>query len=286
MARAHLAQSSCFLFPGQWKPRAFVKFLTERKITLTSLVPAQVYDLVHAGLVCPPFLRAVVVGGAHLGESLYLRARKLNWPLLASYGLTECASQVATASLNSLKEKKPPLLQALSHVRIKIIRGEIALKSPSLLTGFVPLLSDERRSEFQDPKKAGWYFTQDRGRLRKGFLQVEGGEQIKILGEKVNLKNLEETLTHILLESDFPGRCVLLPVPAQREGFQLVLVSDVFNRLALGRVVRQFNSRVSPFEKIGSIYFVPQIPLTGLSKISHSGLREKLGFSRLKRGNF
>ncbi len=277
LARAHLSRSFCVSYGKKWSAKSFVDFLTEYKITLSSLVPTQVYDIVKAGQSCPSSVRTVVVGGENLNEALYLSAVNLGWPLLPSYGLTEAASQVATADISSLNKKEMPLMKVLSHIQLKIVRGEIAIQSESLLTGFVPLSSDSF-SEFQDPKENNWYFTGDQGVLKSSFLRIENSNQIKILGEKVNLKNLEEELMNILLKEPVSGKCVLLPVPEEREGFQMALVSDVFDRSVLSRVIQRFNEKVSPFERIRKVYFLPLLPLTGISKISQSALLEKLGF--------
>ena len=332
LARAHLSGSPYFAYDGKWSAKAFLDFLNEHKITLSSLVPTQVYDLVKAGLNCPSFVKAIVVGGESLSPSLYKAARDLNWPLLPSYGLTECGSQVATAELGSLRGKKYPPMRVLSHVQVKVVREEMALRSESLMSGFVPLLDlkdldlkkgqvfwvpacagmtslagmtsvagrageaevkEERGFRIKSGmtgvagmmKKAGimeegWYFTGDKGELREDFLQVKKASQIKIRGEKVNIKNLEETLMSILLKkSEVLGRCFLLPVPSEREGFQLSLVSDVFDPKIMSEVIKEFNKHVSPFEKIQQFYFVPELPLTGISKVSKQALLEILGFS-------
>ena len=279
LARSHLSRSSCFSYKkGRWSARDFLLFLKQNKITLSSLVPTQVYDIVQEALPCPPSLRAVVVGGDRLPFSLYTSARKLNWPLLPSYGLTECSSQVATAELSSLASRSFPRMKLLSHVQAQMVNQEIVLQSKSLLTGFLPL-SHDHQGEFQEPEKKGFYFTGDRGRKEGEFLYVESPDQIKILGEKVHLKSLEEEFMAVLLKEGFSGRGVLLPVPEKRRGFQLVLVSDVFNRPALFRIVAGFNKRVSSFEKIRQVYFLSSFPLTDISKISRAALWEKLGFS-------
>ena len=142
------------------------------------------------------------------------------------------------------------------------------------------LFSPSLKSEFQDPKNKGWYFTGDKGELREDFLQVKSLNQIKILGEKTNFKNLEEILMSILLKrKQMLGRYFLLPVPSEREGFQLSLVSDVFDRQVQFELIKEFNEQVSPFEKIQLFYFVPELPLTGISKVSKQALLEILGFS-------
>ena len=277
LARVHLSRSSYFIYKKKWSAKEFLLFLNEHKITITSLVPTQVYDLVRAHLVCPPFLRTVVVGGAYMSKTLYQEARSLGWPLLPSYGLTECGSQVATASLDSLNQPEYPRLKVLPHVSLKIVLGKIFIQSRSLLTGFIPL---SEFASFQDPKKDHWYCTEDKGILVKGLLEVDHSptDTIKILGEKVNLKNLREELMGILLKNkNVPGRYFLFSVPNERSGFQIALVTDVFDDQT-PQIISSFNRKVSSFEKIQQFYFVPSLPLTDISKISQPALLEILGF--------
>ncbi len=298
LARAHLSHSSYFLFQEKWSAASFLAFLNRNKITLSSLVPAQVYDIVRAKLPCPSFLRAVVVGGESLSPILYPAARKLNWPLLPSYGLTECASQVATAELDTLipnrcgfargipdqyNKMEMPKMKILSHAQLKIVHQEIGIRSRSLLSGFVPLLPSSSRLEFQNPGPGGWYFTGDKGSLEGAFLQVDNSAQIKILGEKINLGDLEETLMNVVLKKkEISGRYILLPVPSEREGFQIALISDVFYRPILADLIQEFNKKVSPFERIRKFYFVPQLTFTDISKLSKPALLEKMAFSSEK----
>ncbi len=280
LARAHLSRSACISYKGKWQVRSFLDFLNRYQITLSALVPAQVYDLVKAKIKCPPSLRLVVVGGGALSEALYRSARMLNWPLLPSYGLTECSSQVATQEIEHLSKKESSKLKILSHVQVKVDDQEIALRSESLFTGFVPLLPN-LRGEFQDTKKNGWYFTGDKGYMEAPYLWIESARQIKILGEKVNMKILDEKLMNILLKRSRFGHCFLLPLPSEREGFQIALVSDIFQRDILSSIIQQFNKKVSPFERIRQFYFVPEMELTSLSKVSKSALQKKLGFPSL-----
>ena len=282
LARSYLSESTYIHFSKKWNPHKFVSFLKENKISLSSLVPTQIYDLVQARLVCPNKLRAVIVGGGALHPSLYQKAREQGWPLLPSYGLTECCSQVATASLHSLKTYNFPSLQILPHIKVKISNQEILLNSQSLLTGFVPLqLHSKNKTNFIDPKEENWFFTKDQGQKKGSFLEIINNEQnsIKILGEKVNMRKLEDLLMKLLLQKKIKkGSYYILPVPSPREGFQIALVSDIFDLSILSTLIQEFNQEVSPFEKIQQFYLLPFIPQTGISKISRAALRKSLGF--------
>ena len=282
LARSYLSESTYIPFSKKWDPHQFVSFLKENKISLSALVPTQIYDLVQAKLICPDKLRTIIIGGGALHPSLYKKAREQGWPLLPSYGLTECCSQVATAPLHSLKTHNFPSLQILPHIKVKISNKEILLNSPSLLTGFIPLhTAFEKTPNFIDHKTEAWFCTRDQGQKKGTFLEIINNEQssIKILGEKVSMRKLEDLLIKLLLQKKIKkGSYHILPVPNPREGCQIALVSDTFDLSVLSNLIQEFNQEVSPYEKIQQFYFLPFIPQTGISKISRMTLRKTLGF--------
>ena len=104
---------------GSWDPG---RFAASDAMTLASLVPAQVSDLVERRLPPPRHLRAVVVGGGALSDELYRAARDLGWPVLPSYGMTECCSQIATAS------RAGPELVLLDHLEARSDGGHLAFR--------------------------------------------------------------------------------------------------------------------------------------------------------------
>lgn len=69
-ARAHLSGARVVAVDA-WSVETFVAALATHGVTLTALVPTQVFDLVRAERAAPPSLRALVVGGAALDERLY-----------------------------------------------------------------------------------------------------------------------------------------------------------------------------------------------------------------------
>jgi O-succinylbenzoic acid--CoA ligase len=74
-ARAYLSGASVLDFKSEcsikWCENKFYDYVLEKRGTLTSLVPAQVYDLVKLGKTAPSSLRAILVGGGMLLESIY-----------------------------------------------------------------------------------------------------------------------------------------------------------------------------------------------------------------------
>jgi len=222
-------------------------------VTLASLVPAQVSDLVRARTPAPPSLRAVVIGGGALSSSLYEEARALGWPLLPSYGMTECCSQVATATLPPLALRPSPLV-LLDHLEARIEEdGRLALRGEALFTGYAT------GEGFVDPKIDGWFVTEDLASLDGRVLRVEGrrGDFVKIGGESVDLSRLDRIL------SELGADAAVVAIPDERLGHVIALA------MASGdeSLVEAFNARVFPFERARRVIRVPEIPRTPLGKI-------------------
>ena len=277
LARSFLSGSSYVIMKDRWSPENFLSHLKKHQITLTSLVPAQVYDLVFHKIKAPDSLKAVVVGGGVLHKNLYNSARTLHWPLLPSYGMTETSSQIATANINSLKSRDYPPLEILKHCQIKIYSGEkIAIKSPALLTGW---WTSENPNKLEKPFHQGWFITEDKGQLDGGVLKVFGRDDMcKINGENVSLYELENILIKILIDQKHPPNYQLLHAPHPRAGSQIILATSENNLELLSKIQKEFNRQVRPFEKIQNSYVVQALPKGNLSKIQVLNLKKYLGF--------
>lgn len=265
---------------GKWDPRFCYQILQEKKITLTAMVPAQIFDLVQLGFLSPPALRAVVVGGAFLAQELYDKALGLGWPLLPSFGMTECASQVATAELGSWNERKRDL-KILNHMKVRRnSEGFLEVQSPALLTGYAQMKND--KPVWQDPKVEGWFLTEDHAEIHQNFLFPTGrnSDFIKILGEGVNLFKLQQRLDSLISETEFSWDMTLITTPDPRTENRICLVASQNVPLKwIQETMWQFNQQVAPFEKIQEHKIIAQIPRTALGKISKAELIRRFGRS-------
>jgi len=226
----------------------------EEGMTLASLVPAQVNDLVRERREPPRSLRAVVVGGGALSEELYRAGMNLGWPLRPSYGMTECSSQVATATAHG------PELVLLDHVEARIEPdGRLALRSEALLTGY------GTEGGFHDPKVEGWFLTEDLASIEGRTLRVTGrlGDFVKIGGESVDLSRLDRILAGLGADA------AVVAVPDERLGHVIALAIASGNE---GELVEAFNARVHPFERARRVIRVSEIPRTPLGKIMRARL--------------
>lgn len=264
-ARCHQSGARCFHFEGKWDPTLFIGELQRNKVTLTSLVPTQVHDIVRMNVRPPESLRAIIVGGGRLSDHLYEQAEQLGWPLLPSYGMTECCSQIATAELHH-----PTKLRILSHVEVKIApEGLISVRSPSLLTGYAHI---GNRVIWEDPKKEGWLITKDRGKVEGHYLEILGrvDDIIKISGENVDFSYLEAILDRFKGNTE----AILLPIEDPRLGMAVHLC--IAGENPAKEIVEKFNAAVLPFERIRKVHHVAAIPKTELGKVRRHDLVKTL----------
>ncbi|MFQ5729942.1 MAG: AMP-binding protein, partial [Waddliaceae bacterium] len=240
-------------------PCQFYQLAKESCATLTALVPTQVHDLVNKHLQAPPSIRATIVGGGVLTSSLYEKAQQLGWKLLPSYGLTECASQVATAKHGQYDEAK-----ILSHVTLRIdTQGFICIKSDSLLTVY------GENSRFFDPKVEGWFTTEDKGELCGDALKVFGraSDFVKIGGESVNILHLQKVLEELKISLQIPQNVVIVAVRDDRLGHAIHFVVEGKKNPQIEKLIEAYQEKVMPYERARETHYVKEIPRTPLGKI-------------------
>ena len=90
---------SVYLLPHYNKER-LSNVLHEKEITIASLVTLMLADYLDSleGQTSPAKLRAILLGGGSVPETLLNKAKDKKTPLFQSYGMTETSSQIATLS--------------------------------------------------------------------------------------------------------------------------------------------------------------------------------------------
>ncbi len=265
-----------------WTAEKFHAWVEEAGVTLVSLVPTQIFDLVKLGRKSPRSLRAIVVGGAALTGELYFKARELDFPVLPSFGATEVCSQIATAELRSIEGDAFPELRVLSHIEVKLMdEDRLAVRSASLFQ----IRADVTPQGVDVLWRAGdWYVMKDLAELSFGeknpgcvWLTPRGrtGDFVKVSGEMVNVLELTQLFFEISGCVDF----AILPALDNRRGHQIVLALTLADYKRAEDWVREFNLRVVPVAKIKNIYFVSELPKSDLKKVLIGELKKQLGLS-------
>jgi len=278
-ARAYEAASRLATFPGKWDPARFTKWLADEAVTHVSLVPTQVHDLVTGHLESPPCLRAVVVGGGRLEDPAGQAARGLGWPVLASYGMTETGSQIATQGLDVLDlPYQPAPLPLLDPWFARVDDdGRLWVSGPALFSGSVVVV--EGTSLRWVPRVDEWHPTGDRAVLDGRNLTPLGRLDgiVKILGELVDPEAIERELMALAGGSLIVGDFAVVAIPDERAGHALVLVAhDRVPEAALARTLDLYHQQVPGFRRISRGVRLAHLPVSELGKLRRGELRRTL----------
>ncbi len=171
------------------------RVLTERPITLVSLVPTMLHRLLEIRKQAwNPKLRLVLLGGAAPSPELVARCVEEGIPIATTYGLSEASSQVATSTPELVIKKPASVGKPLIFTQVRVVDeqdkdcvadeiGEVIVKSPTVMQGYYknPSATDKALHE-------GWLHTGDMGYKdsdgdlyivqRRSDLIVTGGENV------------------------------------------------------------------------------------------------------------
>lgn len=263
LLRSVHARRAVVLGPDRFEPEALLALLAEREVTLLSLVPTMLARLLPARP--PPSLRAVLLGGAACPSELLARGRALGWPLLPTYGLSECCAQVCTQRLDDPRAAGvgPPL----PGVEVRIVEGGIEVRGATRMSGLLgePPLADD-----------AWLRTGDAGRLDEaGHLHVLGRLDDRIVtgGENVDPIAVEDALSS---HPAVAAACVVGITDAtwgQRVAALIVPNGEPPSAEALRAHLAE---RLAPFAHPRALRFVDALPLTAAGKLDRRAARAAL----------
>lgn len=195
------------------EPKKLLDLISRTQPQTLILVPELLQLLVLAcqqGWQAPATLLFIAVGGAVVAPQLLAQAAKAGLPVYQGYGLSECGSVVALSDLNAATASPEYLAtvgKPLSHLQVKIVAGELWVKTPFLgyLSDFnvqSDVLPREQLPSQQAAKAAdetlGWVATGDLAmQLPDGRLQIKGRKKnllISSLGRNIHPEWVESEL--------------------------------------------------------------------------------------------
>jgi O-succinylbenzoic acid--CoA ligase len=166
-------------------------------VTGVSLVPTMLQQMLDRRGTLADSLRAVLLGGAPAPDELLERCRDYSVPVYPTYGMTESASQVATATPRQTRDRLDTVGRPLFGTDVTIVdddgdpvdsgeTGEVVVDGPTITPGYIDGATGELdRSAFG----ARGLHTGDVGRVDEdGFLYVlnrlddriiSGGENVE-----------------------------------------------------------------------------------------------------------
>jgi O-succinylbenzoic acid--CoA ligase len=265
------------VLPEATSTEAIIKGLHDSRATIVSLVPTQLYRMLEAGFEPPPSLRLVLLGGAAATSELIARCIEKNLPIALTYGLTECASQVATATPEQVRAKPGTVGKPLDGTTVRVVDadgydlpsgeyGEIVVGGATVMKGYL-----------SQPPTNGEFHTGEIGYLdadgdlwivqRRSDLIVSGGENVYPSEVEAALRQhpaVEDACVVGLPDAEW-GQRVAAMVALRKD--QTLSETDL---IAFSR------ERLAGYKQPRKIVFVDDLPQTASGKIQRAKVKEKL----------
>lgn len=290
-ARAFLAGAQ--VHNREWaaeNPEPVLRWIEEQGLRFLSLVPAQAYDLVRAGVRCPGQIKKIFVGAGSLIPDLRRQLRGLSWPVAETYGMTETGSMIA------VREAGEEDFRVLPGVELRLDET-LQIRCDSLVTATLQRRANGEM-EIRHWPAGEWYLTEDLAELPEAaagggapvgaaaYLRPLGrrSEYVKILGEGVSLPELRGRLEAAAAAEGIAARhLALLPLEDVRAGYRLVLaVEDEVPPERQQRFLARYHAEGRPYERISAELRLPRIPRSDLGKLKveelKSIIRERLKY--------
>lgn len=258
------------------------RVLSDNPITIVSLVPTMLQRLLDAKTrPWNPTLRLILLGGEAPSAELLARCQAENLPIATCYGLTETASQIATALPDLVYQKPGTVGKAKMTAQLRVIDeqgseaapevpGEVLVKGGSVMRGYYndPVATAKA---LQD----GWLHTGDIGYLdedgdlfilqRRENLIVSGGENI-----------YPAEVEDVLRQHPAVAEAVVLGLADASWGQAVAAVVELrAGRSASAADITAFSrQRLAGYKIPRRIAFLPTLPRTASGKVQRREARK------------
>lgn len=250
-------EGSAVILAGPFDANRTATILSGGEATLGSFVGAMLEGLADLELDRAPAFRHGLVGGGPAGERALTVAR-MN--LLATYGMTETASAIATAD-----PSEPDPSRLVPHLGAEITAdtdGRITVDGPMVSLG-----------DLDGPGRSGPFLTGDIGRMHDGRLEVVGRVDDVIVtgGENVMPAAVED----VIRGAAGVGTVAVVGLPDDRWGQVVVCVyTGSADDTELARAAR---ADLPPHAVPRRWKRVDAIPLLGIGKVDRAAVLELFG---------
>lgn len=232
---------------------------TDPRVESASLVSTQIHRLLeNPDFRCHPRLKAVLLGGGRIPETLLKACRERNIPVLPSFGMTETNARIVGVNLSDWRHA--PLHscgRVLSPNEARIANGTLHLRGPQLA----------------DPDR--WFDTGDFARMdAEGWITIETRRTDRIVtgGVNVDPEGVEEALRAI------PGIREAGVVGLSDEEWGQVVVAVVVGEDGLpdDAIIRQLKAVLPAHHVPKRIIRTDSLPKTDSGKLRRAELRDRL----------
>lgn len=197
-------------------------------------------------------LKTIFSGGAYLNPKLIDAYKELGIELLQGYGMTECSPRIACNI--SGRSKKDSVGNVVCGCDVKIVDGEICVKSDSVMLGYY-----KNPEETAKTLKDGFLYTGDLGHVDEdNFLYITGRKKNLIIlanGENVSPEQLENYFNGYLLAKELmvysENNTITVEVYPNYEFAAATSVSDI--EAAIKQKVDEINEKLPLYMRINGV---------------------------------
>ncbi|MFD1587416.1 o-succinylbenzoate--CoA ligase [Halorientalis brevis] len=258
------------------------RVVDEYTVTGVSLVPTMLQRLLDAGWTAPDQLRFVLLGGAPASAELVDRCAIAGVPVYPTYGMTETASQIATATPEQAFSHEGTVGQPLLGTDVTVVdeagsplptgeRGELVVDGPTVTPGYLDsTTTDDAFGEF-GLHTGDVGYRDDDGRL---WVLNRVDDRIISGGENVDPGEVADTLTS---HPDVAAAAVVgLDDPEWGERVGALVVPAADESLDVDAVVAYCRGRLAGFKCPRTTAVAEELPRTASGTVDREAVRDRL----------
>jgi len=259
-------------------PETTLSALRTADATCLSLVPTMLERLLEAGTF--PELRFVLLGGAPCPPTLVERAHDRGVPVAPTYGMTEAASQIATARPAAAAETPESVGNPLMFAELSVLgeagapceageRGELVVSGAMVTPGYLD------PAETESAFCSAGLRTGDRGyRDEAGRVYVEGRVDDTIVtgGENVD----HEEVAAALRRHDAVADCAVVGLPDEEWGERVAALVVPDCETTADDLRAHCRERLADYKRPRTVGFASEIPRTASGTVDRDAVRRRL----------
>lgn len=279
VVRAVMTGASVRVWPA-FDAGAVTRAVLDGQVTHLAVVPVMLRRILSrlAGERVPATLRCVLVGGAAASRALLDEAWAAGLPVATTWGMTETASQVATAPPRLARRHPGTAGRPLRGLGVRVAAaapGTLEVRGPTLASAAIR--GPGAHPEPLDTDPDGWFSTRDLGRIDSdGLVWIEGRADAIIVSGGLNVSPSE---VERVIEA-LPGvrEAVVFGLPDEEWGEVVAAVVEgdpaVVNAEAVDRHCR---TRLARARCPSRIVVVDSLSRTWTGKVMRSRVSERYG---------
>ncbi|KAL7075642.1 hypothetical protein ACQ4LE_005256 [Meloidogyne hapla] len=282
------SKSSCIFLP-KFDVNETINYLP--KSTVMMGVPTYYARMVeHKGLNKDSVknMRVFISGSAQLTPNVFEKFEQMTGHrILERYGMTETLVSTSNPYDPVNQRIAGSVGKAAKGVEVRINKGVIEVKSPSLFKGYLNL-PEKTKQEFTDD---GYFITGDMGEKDdKGYVWIKGRQKDLIISGGMNVypTEVEEIVT--ILFGERIKECAVIAVPHPDFGEAVVAICEAYDSHKENISLQKYNvtaeekqilkEKLAPY-KIPKAFYFMNLPRNHLGKVQKNLLREMPQFKNM-----